>query len=233
MTAIPSGGLAVMQNRRDPIDSLDFFPTPPWATRALCEIVLPRLGVSLAGKVVWDPAAGEGHMAKVLAEYAGLVVHSDVHDYGIGSQIGSFVGAGPDVIGSHCEAVAADAVIFNPPFNLAVEFVLRALKEAHVVAVLVRTSWLEGGERFRVIFEPKPPSMIAQFSERVPMVKGRWDPEATTATSYAWIVWGDLMQTRFMWIPPGQRKALTRDDDVARFANRPSTAPAPEGKTDE
>lgn len=28
---------AVMQRRVEPLDSLDDFPTPPWATRALCE----------------------------------------------------------------------------------------------------------------------------------------------------------------------------------------------------
>jgi hypothetical protein len=32
-------------------------------------------------------------------------------------------------------------------------------------------------------------AMIAQFAERVPMTKCRWDPEADTATSYAWFVW--------------------------------------------
>ena len=28
---------AVMQQRSEPHDSLDDFPTPPWATRALCQ----------------------------------------------------------------------------------------------------------------------------------------------------------------------------------------------------
>ncbi len=30
---------AVMQQRSEPHDSLDDFPTPPWATRALCEYI--------------------------------------------------------------------------------------------------------------------------------------------------------------------------------------------------
>ena len=29
---------AVMSQRSEPLGSLDFFPTPPWATRALCWI---------------------------------------------------------------------------------------------------------------------------------------------------------------------------------------------------
>ena len=31
---------AVMQRRIEPHDSLDFFPTPPWATRALVKLGL-------------------------------------------------------------------------------------------------------------------------------------------------------------------------------------------------
>ncbi|HRO04370.1 MAG TPA: hypothetical protein PLS69_12275, partial [Terricaulis sp.] len=64
-------------------------------------------------------------------------------------------------------------------------------------------------------------NIIAQFCERVPMVKGRWDPSASTATSYCWVVWDRMLGvnegTIFSWIPPGQRAALTKPDDVARF----------------
>jgi len=35
---------AVMAQRVEPHDSLDFFPTPPWATRALCEWIADRVG---------------------------------------------------------------------------------------------------------------------------------------------------------------------------------------------
>jgi hypothetical protein len=39
------------------------------------------------------------------------------------------------------------------------------------------------------LFRDRPPTLYAPFVERVPMVKGRWDPGASTATSYAWFVW--------------------------------------------
>lgn len=218
MSLKPEGGLAVMQNRRDPIDSLDFFPTPPWATRALVECVLAPLGFSLGNADVWEPAAGGGHMSQVLAEYARRVIASDVHDYGIGAEIGSFVGSGPDVITSR----PAEWIITNPPFNLAEPFFRRARTEARGVAFLVRTAWLEGGERYEQIFKPHPPNVVALFSERVPMVKGRWDPKASTATSYCWCVWraGSMASgPRLMWIPPGQRKRLTVAEDYARFTD--------------
>jgi hypothetical protein len=212
-----SGGTAVMAWRREPVDSLDFFPTPPWATRALCEHVLGLTGDEADRKLTaWEPAAGEGHMAEVLREYFGSVQTSDVHDYGKGYQVGSFVGAGPDVA-RHI----VDWIITNPPFNLALDFALRGLElSLGGVALLTRTAWLEGGDRFTRLFSLRPPATVALFSERVPMVKGHWDPRASSATSYAWIVWehGHRGDTRLTWIPPGQRKALTRPDDVARFA---------------
>lgn len=211
----PSGGLSVMQNRRTGLDSLDLFPTPPWATRALCEHILGPV----SGCTVWEPAAGLGHMAEVLAEYFSMVVASDVHDYGRGDGIGSFVGEGADV----APCIAAHWIITNPPFNLALEFAQRGLDVAmRGVALLVRSAWLEGGDRYRRLFSVHPPHTVALFSERVPMVKGRWDPIASTATAYAWVVWrksaANDFQTRLRWIPPGCRTSLTKPDDVARFA---------------
>lgn len=204
MNKLGNTSSAVMAQRSEAPDSLDFFPTPPWATRALCEHVL---GLT----------AGEGHMSDVLAEYFGAVVASDVHDYGHGHEIGSFTGDGPDVIRQH----VVDWIITNPPFNLALQFAERALSlSLDGVALLVRTAWLEGCERHDTLFAARPPATVALFAERVPMVKGRWDPKASSATSYAWVVWQHAHrgETRLTWIPPRQRIALTRPDDVQRFA---------------
>jgi hypothetical protein len=214
---IPAGGMSVMASRREPSDSLDFFPTPPWATRALCEHVL--IPQELASLTCWEPACGEGHMAAVLAEYFLSVRSTDVHDYGYPDQAAtaSFVGPGVYI---H-EAVEIDWIITNPPFNLALEFAERAIREAkRGTALLTRTSWLEGGKRHERLFGKNPPSCVALFAERVPMVKGRWDPKASTATSYAWVIWRPWHrgQTELRWIPPGRRAALTKPYDVARFA---------------
>ena len=118
-----------MARRREPPDALDYFPTPPWATRALFRRVLPALGGETIASV-WEPACGEGHMAEVVTEFA---------------------------------------------LDLASEG----------VAMLVRTQWIEGIGRYEKLFRDRPPTIFAPFVERVPMVKGRWDPDASTATSYA------------------------------------------------
>lgn len=185
--------------------------------------MLPALRVeTIAG--VWEPACGEGHMAEVVTEFVrGQVIASDVFDYGYGQASVDFVNDEP--------LARPEWIITNPPFVAACEFTLRALDLASDgVAMLVRTQWIEGIGRYKKLFRDQPPTIYAPFVERVPMVKGRWDPDASTATSYAWFVWlnGASRTTRVSWIPPGCRRELARPDDVARFAAwslAPSDAP--------
>ena len=58
--SVARGFTAVMAQRREPPDALDYFPTPLWSTRALFQHVLPAISVDVIGSV-WEPACGEGH----------------------------------------------------------------------------------------------------------------------------------------------------------------------------
>jgi hypothetical protein len=197
---------AVMAQRAEARDSLDDFPTPPWATRALIEHVLEDK-TSLSEMVCLEPACGVGHMAKVLKEYFGEVRCSDVHAYGYGDV--------RDYLALPYEANSCDWVITNPPFRLGEDFALRSLKVARRgVAVLARTVFIESVGRYESIFRHTPPTKFAQFTERVPMVKGRLDKKASTATGYGWLVWEKKKRSgpRLMWVPPC-RKSLERDGD--------------------
>ena len=200
---------AVMAQRVEPADSPDDFPTPPWATRALLEHVLET--PSLRTLSCLEPACGAGHMAKVLRDYFKEVRYSDAYHYGYGPV--------RDYLTAPYEANAVDWVITNPPFRLAEEFVLRSLTVARRgVAILARTVFLESSGRYREIFQQSPPSIFAQFVERVPMVKGRLDIRATTATGYAWFVWDKQANCspRLAWVPPC-RKSLERREDYPSF----------------
>lgn len=197
---------AVMAQRVEPTDSPDDFPTPPWATRALLEHVISPLE-NLAAQSCLEPACGAGHMAGVLKKYFGEVQYSDARSYGYGPI--------RDYLTYPYETNAVDWVITNPPFRLAEDFILRSLTVARRgVAVLVRTVFLESSGRYQRLFEQTPPAIFAQFVERVPMVRGRLDRTATTATGYAWLLWekGNVDPPRLVWIPPC-RKALERASD--------------------
>lgn len=200
---------AVMAQRVEPKDSPDDFPTPPWATRALIEHVIGGLD-ELKVKNCLEPACGRGYMARPLSEYFQQVDTADAYHYGFAPV--------RDFLTYPYEAQSHDWVITNPPFRLAEEFVERALNVAREgVAILARTVFLESVGRYEGIFKNNPPTKFAQFSERVPMVKGRVDPKASTATGYAWFVWEKKTQVnspRLMWVPPC-RKAMEKNGDYS------------------
>lgn len=196
---------AVMQRRVEAHDSLDDFPTPPWATRALCEWIETNVGIA-RGSVCREPAANRGHMVVPLLEYFATVDAADVHDYGAGfPQRDYLFGLLPESV---------KWTITNPPFRLAEQFIERALATStQGVAVIVRAAFLEGVGRYERLFSETPPSQVLQFCERVVMHKGRLAPEGSSATAYAWLVWvkGDV-GTSLGWIPPC-RKRLERASD--------------------
>jgi hypothetical protein len=197
---------AVMAQRAEPQDSPDDFPTPPWATRALIEHVLDDKS-SFRSLSCLEPACGAGYMAKPLQEYFGTVISADAYRYGYGEQ--------RDFLGEPYDSDSTDWVITNPPFRLAEEFVLQAVRVARRgVAILARSVFLESVGRYQSIFQGMPPTKFAQFVERVPMVKGRLDRKATTATGYAWLVWEMKVKglPRLMWVPPCRRE-LERPSD--------------------
>lgn len=194
---------SVMQQRSEPHDSLDDFPTPPWATRALCEWLNNKYRLSVMD--CREPAANRGHMVKPLGEFFGHVDASDIYDYCAGFPVLDYLfGPEPDLV---------DFTITNPPFRLAEQFIERALSTSRFgVAMLVRTSFLEGIGRFTRLFSVTPPTTVLQFSERVVMHKGRLAPEGSTATSYAWLIWESCHNTSLSWIAPC-RKRLERAED--------------------
>lgn len=203
---------SIMASRKEPFNSFDFFATPPWGTRALCEAVLPHIGINPRDFCAWEPACGEGHMAEPLKEYFGYVLATDIFDYGYSSCL--------DFLDERTDCVS-DWIVTNPPFKASLKFTERALQLARVgVAIFIRTQWaIEGCERYQRLFRDRPPTLFAPFVERVPLCKGKWDPDGSTATAYCWLIWvKNRTPMPPFWIPPGQRKLLTKPTDRGRFA---------------
>jgi len=213
---------AVMARRSVAADGLDYFPTPPWGTRALCEVVLGGRE-ALSGLTVWEPACGEGHMARPLAEYFGTVYASDVYPHGHG-EVGDFLGT--ELAPGWQLPGPVDWIVTNPPYHAGEAFARRALSVARVgVAMLLRSAWLEGVER-DLMFQAHPLSIYAPFIERLAMVEGKLDRKASSATAYAWFVWvkgaGD---TRLVRIPPGSKRRFDRDEDWRRVGASVESTP--------
>lgn len=210
---------AVMQRRVAGTNGLDFYPTPPWATRALMEhVILPHLGMigrlDVKKMTCWEPAAGHGDMVHPLEEYFGRVVATDIHDHGrIKHHQHDFLM--PYMPNASLSIAGAEWIITNPPFRLAEQFIERArrVKGWRGTAILVRSAFLEGVGRYDRLYAMNPPTVVAQFTERVVMHHGKLSPTGSTATAYCWLVWMANMDARpMMWIPPC-RKRLERPQD--------------------
>jgi len=223
-----NGARALQATRKEPDDSLDYFPTPPWATRALLEAAP---AIVLHGARVWEPACGEGHIAGVLQEFGAHVLSTDVFDYSVEGRSPPGWDRTVDFLSAVSSAAKADWIITNPPFgDRLLPFMLKALDRARDgVAMFVRSQSLETIERYTQLYAVRPPTAVMQFVERVPLHKGRWEPEGDTLTMYCWLVWqrGWLggkppgLETAYRWIPPGRREALSRPDDMDRFTAHP------------
>lgn len=231
---------AVMQRRIEPHDSLEYFPTPPWATRAVCRFLGDELGEHLAEQRAWEPCCGELHMARPMAEAFAQVHATDVFRYSGEHGIHDFLDAlaPPPVL-------VADWIFLNPPFLVAERFISRARRLARRgVAVFVRSAFTESEGRFDPLFSPENrPSYVLTFCERVVLLKGRLiaggkpDPfnldddgnpkKASSATAYAWLIWQPGQHdTRHRWIPPGTREQLERPGDYPDYTH---LFPATEG----
>lgn len=199
---------AVMQRRVEAHDSLDDFPTPPWATRGVIEYLRAR-GMDPSRMSVREPCANRGYMVRPLQEAFAAVHASDIFDYGAGFPVQDYL------FGLDDWFERTDWTFMNPPFRLAAQFIERALRLSNVgVAAIVRTAFLEGIDRYETLFSIRPPWASCVHVERVPMVKGRVDPEAASATSYCWLIWRNDTDERLPqdWIAPC-RKRLERASD--------------------
>ncbi|MDJ0631082.1 MAG: hypothetical protein QNJ44_22685 [Rhodobacter sp.] len=209
----PNTSSAVMQQRREPPDSFDDFPTHPWATRAMLEKLTER-GHALHLQTVWEPCCNRGFMAMPLAEAFDKVIATDIFDYGWQGQQDTFdfLGPWPGWIDDAVDACQIDWVIANPPFNLADQFIRMALSVAQIgVMVFVRGAFDEGEGRYNALFRDLPEAYDFPFVQRVPIHRGKlrhprrkyWvpsdDPDAepddgtwktpSTATAYKWLGW--------------------------------------------
>jgi hypothetical protein len=153
----------------------DFYPTWPAATHAL-------LAVEQFDGAIWECAAGEGDMSRVLADAGYEVVSTDLIDRG-------FCDARVDFLMEW--QGRAPNIVTNPPFGLAREFVDKALSlTTGKVAMFLRLAFLEGLARGEWL--PNTPlARVYIMSRRVPMQRGRLSEagDGHGVIAFAWFVW--------------------------------------------
>ena len=210
---------AVCNQRNLPKNDLDFFPTPPWVTRALFEYV-PIMKKINQGGFIWEVACGQGHMEKAISEYYHAVLGSDIKKYGDNL---TFDFLDIDILPLHANyfpksVLGLAAIITNPPFNLAEEFINIAINiyKPPIVAMFLRSSFLEGKGRFERLYSKNPPRYVAQFSGRVNIFYNQLDQKGSGDKAFSWLVWDNSDKsgkTDLLWIPADARKKLEKEQD--------------------
>jgi hypothetical protein len=180
-----------LRDRRD-----DLYETPAEAVHAL-------LRVESFPEIVWEPACGPGAIVQVLRSVGHRVYATDLVNHGCPDSE-----SGIDFLMEHGAPTYIGAIVTNPPFKLAGEFVAHALQlGVPKVAMLLRLAFLES-ERRRAILDGGLLARVHVFRNRLPMMhRDGWDgPRASSSLSFAWFVWGSTHRgptelNRISWEP--------------------------------
>lgn len=153
----------------------DLYETPPVAVRAL-------LRVEKLPQIIWEPACGPGSIARTLTAAGHFVLSTDLVDYGYGAP-------GVDFLMEH-KAPGVEAIVTNPPFKLAGQFVSHALLLCPKVVMLLRLQFLEGVGR-TAILDGGMLARVHVFRNRLPrMHRAGWEgPRHAARLAFAWFVW--------------------------------------------
>ena len=143
----------------------DLYETPEWVTAAL----IPHLSADI--KMVWEPACGSGKMVRAL-ESAGYAVRATDIDGGV------------DFLGCVEQWFTGDAIITNPPYKHAREFIERAFCHARHVAMLLRTDFDHAKTRQHLF--------TGSFAKKIVLTKRiKWfeDSKGQPSFNHAWFIW--------------------------------------------
>lgn len=152
----------------------DFYPTPPEGVHGL-------LMKEQFDGAIWEPACGDGAIARPLERWGYKVVATDLVDRGFGVPRVDFLME---------QKSLAPNIVTNPPFKMVAPFIRTALRlSTGKVAMLLRLACLEGTER-RKIYDESPLARVWVFSRRLTMKRGGYEGGETGGMlAFAWFVW--------------------------------------------
>jgi hypothetical protein len=142
----------------------DCYETPSWVTEAL----LPHLPKGLH---IWEPACGSGQMVRALAQGHSVEATDIV--------------TGTDFLKSD-NSYGCTAVITNPPYGLAQEFIEHSLKLVGLTAMLLRTDFDHAKSRKHLFGDCKPFARKLVLTKRIVWFE---PAKASPSFNHAWFIW--------------------------------------------
>lgn len=147
----------------------DLYETPKWAT----EVILPFI----PGRVqtIWEPACGSGQMVEAFRKNGYLVRATDKS-------------TGDDFL-AQPPSEHADAIITNPPYNIAGEFIRHALnvvKPGGFVATLMRFEFDAAMSRADLFAHNPYFALKVVMTNRIRWIEGS---KGRPSIHHAWFIW--------------------------------------------
>jgi hypothetical protein len=158
----------------------DLYESPPEAVTAL-------LRAEKLPEVIWEPACGPGAIVRVLRGAGHQVYATDLVDYSSPDQDESKW----DFLSERQLPIGVQAIVTNPPFKNAGEFVAHALRLCPKVIMLLRLAFLESEKR-RPILDTGHLARVYVFRKRLPMMhRHGWNgpTNSNSGMAFAWFVW--------------------------------------------
>jgi len=164
----------------------DFYATPSWCVQALKRVLAPQFKEI---RSVLDPCCGTGtildnfpapYITYGIEINTARVAEAIARGYSDSRRIGHY-----DALDTQIVWPRASAIITNPPFFSALQFVEKALlTNTYLIAFLLRLNWL--GSKKRRDFHLRNPAALYVMTQRP-----SFTPDGKTdSIEYAWFVWG-------------------------------------------
>jgi hypothetical protein len=156
----------------------DLYETPACAVEAL-------LRVEKIPQKIWEPACGPGAIVRVLRSRGFTVIGSDLFAYEDSTHF-----YGRDFLLERLPR-GCEAIITNPPYQLAEEFVKHAIEICPLAIFLLRLAFLESVRRADILDRGSGLARIHVFANRLPMIhRASWTgPRASSAIAFCWMIW--------------------------------------------
>src|SRR5262249_37313570 len=134
---------------------------------------------------MWEPACGPGSIVGVLRSAGHQVYATDLVDWGCPDST-----SGVDFLLERPPRFPVGAIVTNPPYMLAGQFVAHALMLCPRVIMLLRLAFLESKRRTPIL-ENCGLARVHAFRKRLPMMHrhGWQGPRASSSIVFAWFVW--------------------------------------------
>lgn len=153
----------------------DFYSTDPIAIDYLLEH-------EEFSKDIWECACGSGALSKRLNDFGFNVRSTDKFFRGYGDENSiDFLEQTKKFNGD---------IITNPPYNLSLEFVEKALELSNrKVAMFLRIQFLESKKRYERLLKEHPPKKVLVFVKRMKCYPNDVDTVKSSAICFAWFIW--------------------------------------------